>query len=576
MSSQPQPAEVPMFVAVTGHRDLLAEEVPGITERVREFLQSLGRKFPDTPVKILSPLADGGDRIVAREARALGLELVVPLPLPKALYQQDFTDTESRQEFEALCAKGSVYELPLAAGNTLASVSEYGPARDRQYAQLGVFLSSHCQILLALWDGKSQEQLGCTAQVVEYHLTDAMPGFSDAARTPQQLLTENENDLVYHIVCSRDRPGGEPAEGLQPVEGAWLTSDTRNGRVDELPDDYRLVFSRMGEFNRDARASAKPVETESMGLTGEASASVGRLDQHIERLFRAADWLASHYQRRVQLTLRATYTIAVLMGLAFIAYSDLPGQDNMIYAFLLLFAVGFWLYLVADRRDWHRKYLDYRVLAEGLRVQFFWHLAGVFAEGTSTKFAHDNFLQKQDVELGWIRHVMRAASLVGDATAEANSLAGLRHAIAEWVGDAGAGQLHYYASKAEERARRSQVTNRIGLACLWAGIAVTIFLAVMHTRLPGALKDPLIVLMGTLPLIAGVREAYAHKKAEKELIKQYRFMHKIFTNARKQLDGAGTMGAQREILKALGDAALDEHAEWILMHRERPLEHGKF
>ena len=30
-----------------------------------------------------------------------------------------------------------------------------------------------------------------------------------------------------------------------------------------------------------------------------------------------------------------------------------------------------------------------------------------------------------------------------------------------------------------------------------------------------------------------------------------------------------------DILRALGEAALDEHAEWILMHRERPLEQTK-
>ena len=29
---------------------------------------------------------------------------------------------------------------------------------------------------------------------------------------------------------------------------------------------------------------------------------------------------------------------------------------------------------------------------------------------------------------------------------------------------------------------------------------------------------------------------------------------------------------QRQVLEALGEAALEEHAEWILMHRERPLE----
>ncbi len=82
-------------------------------------------------------------------------------------------------------------------------------------------------------------------------------------------------------------------------------------------------------------------------------------------------------------------------------------------------------------------------------------------------------------------------------------------------------------------------------------------------------------MMGVLPLIAGVREAYAHKKAERELVKQYRFMEKIFSNAKRHFYSALSDHEKRAILKVLGDAALDEHAEWILMHRERPLEHGK-
>ena len=77
-----------------------------------------------------------------------------------------------------------------------------------------------------------------------------------------------------------------------------------------------------------------------------------------------------------------------------------------------------------------------------------------------------------------------------------------------------------------------------------------------------------------LPLIAGVRHACSHKKAEKELTKQYRFIGNIFETARKLLDRATEISFKRQILKALGNAALEEHAEWILMHRERPLEHG--
>ena len=52
-------------------------------------------------------------------------------------------------------------------------------------------------------------------------------------------------------------------------------------------------------------------------------------------------------------------------------------------------------------------------------------------------------------------------------------------------------------------------------------------------------------------------------------------MHRIFSKASYQLNRAKTIEDKLNILKALGNAALDEHAEWILMHRERPLEHGK-
>jgi hypothetical protein len=80
--------------------------------------------------------------------------------------------------------------------------------------------------------------------------------------------------------------------------------------------------------------------------------------------------------------------------------------------------------------------------------------------------------------------------------------------------------------------------------------------------------------MGVLPLVAAIREAYAQKRAEKELIKQYLFMARIFRNARRARDRRLRRDKRRQILKALGDAALEEHAQWLLMHRERPLEHG--
>jgi hypothetical protein len=91
-------------------------------------------------------------------------------------------------------------------------------------------------------------------------------------------------------------------------------------------------------------------------------------------------------------------------------------------------------------------------------------------------------------------------------------------------------------------------------------------------RIPDSAQRQLLLAMGLLPLLAGIREAYSYKKADKELIKQFRFMTRLFASCRQRLDRAHDEAQTRQLLRALGCACLEEHAEWILLHRERPLE----
>jgi hypothetical protein len=570
---------VSLVVGVTGHRDLVASELPGLSDKIRSLFLEIQERYPHTPLVILTPLAEGADLLVAKVARAMGLRIVSPLPLPKDLYLQDFSSSQATKEFEALCQCSNVFELPLVNGNTLEAISHDGSARNKQYTQVGVYIASHCQMLLTLWDGKPSDKMGGTAQVVEYHITDEMPEFLGGAKTGQQLLTEDENDLVLHIVCSRDRTDGEPATPLQPLQVRWLDSDIAQPSSERLPDRYRRIFARTDEFNQDALKYGASIAREKTDLiTADQYQWLNANDRRVNQLFYTADWLAIHYQRRLNSALRTTYLVAVLMGLSFILYADLPGYDYMVYVFLLFFGIGFAIYLLGEKRHWHRKYLDYRVLAESLRVQFFWQIAGVNG-ASGTAFAHGSFLQKQDAELEWIRNVMRIASLRRRARAGPSTPGGLNQAIERWIGDplkeTDNSQITYYAQKSSERNQLRRITVAIGRTCLWAGIAVAVVLALFQNVLGTEVRSLLIVLMGILPLVAGVREAYAHKKAEKEVIKQYQFMHKLCQNAARRLDRAETTEEKLNILKVLGHAALDEHAEWILMHRERPLEHGK-
>ncbi len=115
-----------------------------------------------------------------------------------------------------------------------------------------------------------------------------------------------------------------------------------------------------------------------------------------------------------------------------------------------MFAVGFVFVEWAHRKSRHRKYLDYRALAKGLRVEFYCEVAGVHARADG-EFAHESFLQKQDVELEWIRTAMRAVSLRLAVNSGSQVQSGFEQAFAGWVGDEdsvnGTGQLHCYRQR---------------------------------------------------------------------------------------------------------------------------------
>jgi hypothetical protein len=342
-----------------------------------------------------------------------------------------------------------------------------------------------------------------------------------------------------------------------------------------MPLEYEVMLHRLQDFDRDEEKYRDAIAKDGADLLESAPGlelPIGTRaisDQH-----RTADWLAIHFQKRISLSLIAIHCIAVLIGMIFIVYSEFDGLDFLVNFFLFAFVAGFVLFKVGDRRQWHRKHLDYRALAEGLRVQFYWSLAGVI-DVQSAEFAYDNFLQKQDVDLGWIRHVMRNVSL-SRSRDQIPPPEWVGWVIEQWVGDESGetGQLSYYRRKELEKAKRFKRTTYLGRAALWIGILIAILLAIAGMGMSDNQRNILLVLMGTFPLIAGVRDAYSHKKAEKELIKQYRFMSGILANARRLLDSSDDPEFRRRVLRALGNAALEEGAEWILMHRERPLEHS--
>jgi hypothetical protein len=116
-------------------------------------------------MQVLSSLAEGADRLVARRLMARhAARLIVPLPLPRAQYLQDFPMPASKAEFEELIRLADrVVELPQA------------PARDEAYRQAGVYVIDHCDVLLAVWDGQAPRGAGGTGEIVQLARQRGLP-----------------------------------------------------------------------------------------------------------------------------------------------------------------------------------------------------------------------------------------------------------------------------------------------------------------------------------------------------------------------------------------------------------------
>ena len=118
------------------------------------------------------------------------------------------------------------------------------------------------------------------------------------------------------------------------------------------------------------------------------------------------------------------------------------------------------------------------------------------------------------------------------------------------------------------------------------GITFTcILLCKASDQLPRC-QDMLIIAGGCLLIAGAMSVAYAEKKLYSEHAYQYRTMHALFSAADQRLTAqigefakAESQGDQERLLDEiqaaifeLGLEALDENAEWLILHRARPLE----
>ena len=552
---------------------------------------------------LLSSLAEGADRLAARVALRANMQLVAVLPLPQDRYEDDFAAPGSIDEFRGLLARSiGVIRLPLLDGSTEDQIAQSGPARDREYAKVGAYIAAHSQVFFAFWDGTPDagDKIGGTAHTVGFRLRGAPAGYGADARTRMSGVVSGP---VLHIATPRasNLASASLAVGLERL----LPPNTRE-------DAYDRICARMNGFNRDAKTLS---DTLTRGvrdrLAGLLNMAVSTAPSTFERLpagcrkvvehYLAADGLALQFRARALSSLIRVYIGVAAAALFFNFHSSffLVGQEPpasfadlvsalpwfLIGSLACSAFTGAWLYERAEKREYQSKYLDYRALAEALRIQFFWKIAGI-AEPVV-----DRYLRRQRSDLEWIRSALRSCDVMVAAAGPPVEVMGLSRAerlglIAKWIED----QRRYYSSRARsERAKLERdftIVTRLlklsgALSIVLAALLIVplltsaLVLPQIHRLTPGPVQHGWwMVLIPMVAVSAGLLHGYGKQLARAEHARQFERMTDLFYAAECEL--STVIAEDREdaaaLVRELGMEALDENGDWLILHRERPLE----
>ena len=174
-------APLVLRIGVTGHKQLdehffvqrsddLAKSVMWMVEAVMQYLDEAMAHTP-RKYQIVSPLAEGGD-ILLTEAILQHLanpelslcgppELQIVVPMPLAEYREEFVDANQKRILDELIFRSiNPDETPLV---TEANTREQ---RHSAYEAVTKTVAERCDILVALWDGRSTKSDAGTAATV--------------------------------------------------------------------------------------------------------------------------------------------------------------------------------------------------------------------------------------------------------------------------------------------------------------------------------------------------------------------------------------------------------------------------
>lgn len=566
--------------------ETLAELRPMVDEVFQNVRQAVARLHlasvdmfgADEPVlRLHTPLATGADQLAADSARAAGYRVRALLPFPPRVYRNDFQEGREREEFSRqLDQADDFFALPCDRSDGVGA-----------YVQVGKAVIAAADILVAIWDGGCGNGPGGTAHVVELALAASVPVIhikvdlaTGRIEAPCLLIGIDpvepdtvplaDQDSYFDLV----RSTLSPHTSLEREHISQFLAE-REKRTN-LRIEYPLLLAMIGvkRLPLDIWHQSAIEDDIAQDWKNVTDVYPPGAREPLARAYGWANFLAIRYAqlfRSGHVTNYFLSTFAVILALFGLVIPS--AKLFLVIAELATIGLLFLNTQAGTKGEWHRRWLQYRHLAESLRPLIYLKQTGII----STPFRTDVIRGPLNREAGadWTRWYAAAIWREMDSPQGIMDETTIRQLAEDVRREQIVLQAAYHHVNAERMHKFDHRLHEIGNFLMGAVIAACVLFIVGYMTMEPMMKAAapiFIFLTAGLPAIgAAVFGLRGHGEHLLAASRSEQTAVALEHNAAR-LEKATKQEALAVELETTAAIMLADLNEWTLSYRERSLE----
>jgi hypothetical protein len=529
-------SKLPYIIGVVGHRNIVEESKEDASNQFEKILKRYIAKYPNTPILVVTSLAEGADQLIAEVAiKVEGVFLGVLIPMSIEKYLETFSSDSAREEFNKFCAK-AIFVRDTSIDMVYEDNSDAFRSNTRE-------LSNNADLLIALWDGIASNQVGGTSDTLYYKLKKI--------HRPKNLtdVALNQKEFGSAIVIPVSRTGDQ-TKLVKKVPYSLKPVSLEETSIDEASD---LLAVSKHNWNKLKFESQSPSLTYSEILTKNALS------------------LAEKMRKKFIVALLVILTSSFLTIVA-IEIQSRSTSKIISVATILVALSAFVIYQIVTKLEIKDKYHQFQAVAEAGEIQQLWSKVGI-PEDVS-----DYFLTGINSSFDWMRSLVRTISFLDKSQTINNMEAETKEFMKSWISKQillrkGDSKVVGRITKNNRLASFIRIITIISIIFslfIWGYFSISLILGIDSTISTRGLLQSLFVLALAA---AATFSSYSYLLALREMVMREEKALYALDNALESLSldliELPPLVHGREVAKSLGIFFLNETSEWYVRNYDR-------